>query len=89
MTLEKLRSFLGWCSLINMALLLFWLLWLILAHDVVYHFHGKWLNVTVEQFDTIHYTGMLYFKMGIFLLNIVPYIALRIIGNDLTERGHR
>ncbi|WP_432474743.1 DUF6868 family protein [Amphritea sp. HPY] len=82
MTIEKLRGFFGWCALINMALLTFWILWLLVAHDFVYHVHGKWLNISVEQFDAIHYTGMLYFKMAIFLLNIVPYFALRIIEKD-------
>jgi hypothetical protein len=79
MSVEKLRAFLGWCTLINMGLLLFWILWLIIAHDFVYHYHGKWLQLTVEQFDSIHYTGMLYYKMAIFLFNIVPYLTLRII----------
>jgi len=79
MTLEKFRSFLGWCAIINMGLLLFDILLFILAHDFFYQFHGKWVRMSVEQFDTIHYTGMLFYKMGIFLFNIVPYVALRII----------
>jgi len=82
MNVEKFRGFLGWCALINMVLLLFWMLWLLLGHDFVYRVHGKLLNISVEQFDAIHYTGMLYFKMGIFLFNIVPYLALRIIGKE-------
>lgn len=84
MTIKELRSFFGWCTLINMALLTFWILWLLVAHDFVYLVHGKWLDISVEQFDAIHYTGMLYFKIGIFILNIVPYLALRIMGKDST-----
>jgi hypothetical protein len=34
----------------------------------------------VEQFDAIHYAGMTVFKLGIILFNLVPYIALRIVG---------
>jgi hypothetical protein len=40
---------------------------------------GKWFKLTVERFDAIHYAGMAFFKIGIFLLNIVPYLALRIV----------
>jgi hypothetical protein len=36
--------------------------------------------LSVERFDAIHYAGMLFFKICIFLFNIVPYFALRIVG---------
>ena len=80
MTVELFREVLAWCSVINIGLLLFWLLWLTLAHDFVYRFHGKFLNLSVERFDTIHYAGMAIFKIFIFVFNIVPYLALRIVG---------
>jgi hypothetical protein len=80
MTIEILRSFFGWCAVINMGLLLWWALVLWLAHDFVYRVHGRWYKLPAERFDAIHYTGMLYFKIGIFMFNIVPYCALRIVG---------
>jgi hypothetical protein len=80
MTVEIIRNVLAWCLLINMGLLLFWVLWLKLAHDFVYRVHGKWFKLSVERFNEIHYTGMLFFKMYIFLFNLVPYFALRIVG---------
>jgi len=80
MTIEILRSLFGWCAVINMGLLLWWALVLWLAHDFVYRVHGRWYKLPAERFDTIHYTGMLYFKIGIFMFNIVPYCALRIVG---------
>lgn len=80
MTLEIVRDVLGWCAIINMGLLLWWLLFLVLAHDFVYRFHGKWFNLSVERFDAIHYTSMTFFKICIFVFNIVPYLALRIVG---------
>ena len=80
MTVEIICEFLAWCSVINVGLLLFWLLWFTLAHDLVYRTHGKWLKLSVERFDAIQYAGMTFFKIGIFLLNIVPYFALRILG---------
>ena len=32
----------------------------------------------LQQFDMLHYAGMSIFKIGIILLNLVPYIALHI-----------
>ncbi len=36
MTVETVRDVLAWCSILNMGLLLWWWLFLILAHDFVY-----------------------------------------------------
>jgi hypothetical protein len=79
MTVEIIRDVLAWCSVINLGLLLFWWLWFILGHDFIYRFHGKWFKFSVEQFDATHYALMGFFKIGIFLFNIVPYLALRIV----------
>ena len=80
MTVEIIRDILGWCSVINVGLLLWWLLIFTMAHDWIYKMHGKWFKLSVERFDTIHYAGMAFFKICIFLFNIVPHLALRIVG---------
>ncbi len=79
MTIDIIRELLAWCSIINIGLLLWWLLFFILAHDFMYRIHGKWFKLSVEQFDTIHYAGMALFKIIIFIFNIVPYLALLIV----------
>jgi len=80
MTVDILRSALGWCAVINMGLLLWWFLFLVLAHDWVYRMHSKWYKISTENFDAIHYAGMTFFKIMLFAFNIVPYFALRIAG---------
>ena len=80
MTVDVMRAVLGWCSIINIALLLWWFLIIMLAHDWVYRWHTKWFKIPVEQFDAIHYAGIAFFKVAIFVFNIVPYFALRIVG---------
>jgi hypothetical protein len=79
MTVELIRDVLAWCSVINVGILLFWWLWFILGHDFIYRFHGKWFKLSVEKFDATHYALMGFFKLGIILFNIVPYLALRIV----------
>jgi hypothetical protein len=80
MTIEMMRAVLGWCSIINMGLLLWWFLILVFAHDLVYRLHSKWFKISVETFDAIHYSGIAFFKLAVFVFNIVPYLALRIAG---------
>jgi hypothetical protein len=80
MNIDMIREILLWCFVINMGILLWWWLFFTLAHDWVYQFHSKWFKISVEQFDTIHYAGIIFFKLGIFFFNIVPYVALLIVG---------
>ena len=79
MNVEMVHGMLGWCTVINIGLLLWWFLFFWLAHDWMYRFHGKWFKISVEAFDSIHYAGMAVFKLGILLLNLVPYLALLIV----------
>ncbi|MEJ2164469.1 MAG: hypothetical protein P8X90_02995 [Desulfobacterales bacterium] len=80
MTLETVRAVLAWCTVINLALFIWWFLFFALAHDWMYRLHGKWFKISVEKFDAVHYAGMALFKMGILLFNLVPYLAMRIVG---------
>lgn len=80
MTIELVRSMLGWSTVLNVGLLMWWVLFFWLAHDWVYRFHSRFFKLSVETFDAIHYAGMAFFKISIFLLNLVPYLALLIIG---------
>ena len=80
MTIDMVRDMFLWCSVINAGLLLLWFLFLTCAHDWVYRMHSRWFGIPVERFDAIHYAGMTFFKLSIFLFNLVPYLALRIVG---------
>jgi len=80
MTIEILRNVLAWCTVINFGLLLWWFAFFTLAHDWLYRLHTRWFKLPEEKFDAIHYAGMAFFKLCIFVFNLVPYLALRIVG---------
>ena len=79
MTLETIRVFLGWCSVMNFALLLLWFLGIVVAGDWIYRFHSKFFRLSVEEFHSTHYRMMGYFKLTVIILNVVPYLVLRIV----------
>jgi hypothetical protein len=79
MTVEIVRNVLAWSTVINFSILILWFFVFLLAHDWIYGFHGKWFALPVENFDAIHYVSMAFFKLCIFLFNLVPYLALRIV----------
>jgi len=79
MTVNLLLNLLGWSALINIGLLMWWFLWIMVAHDFIYRMHTRWFKISEERFDGIHYSGIAFYKITIFVFNIVPYLALRII----------
>jgi hypothetical protein len=79
MTAELVRNILGWSALINYGVLLLWFLFFILAHDWMYRVHTRFFRLTAEQFDSAHYGSMAIFKLLVIVLNLVPYLAMRIV----------
>jgi hypothetical protein len=79
MTTEIARNALLWCTVINFGLLGVWFLLIVLPHDWLYGLWRRWFRLSAEQFDAVNFAGIVFFKMGILLFNLVPYIALRIV----------
>ena len=80
MSIAIVRKVLLWCTVINYGVLLVCWLCFLFAHDWMYGCHSRRFHLPVEQFDALHYAGMALYKVGILLFNLVPYIALRIVG---------
>lgn len=78
MTIEVMRNFLLWCTILNYGVLVVWFVFFLSERDFMYQVHSKWFRISVEQFHMLHYALMGLFKIGILLFNLVPYIALRI-----------
>ena len=79
MTIEATRQFFLTCTLINMAMLMSWFGLFVVGHEWMRGLHGKWFKLSDESFDAIHYAGMAFYKLSIFLFNLVPYIALLLL----------
>ena len=76
MHMEAVRDVLLWCTILNYGLLLWWALFFVFAHDWMYRLHGRWFQLSVGQFDAVHYGGMAFYKIHIFIFNLAPLIAL-------------
>jgi len=76
-TKDNLRTFLGWCSVINLAMLTLWFLAIVFARDFVFRTHAWWFEISEERFDEIHYLMMGHYKLAVFLFCLTPYLVLR------------
>lgn len=79
MNIETLRSFFLGCTLINYGILIVWYLFFTMGRDALHRLHARWFRLSAETFDAIHYAAMAAYKIGILLLNLVPYLALRFV----------
>ena len=77
MFLDNLTEFFKWCTLINIALFTFWILWLMLAPDLVYKIQTRFFPMPREHFDRVMYAFLGAFKLLLIFFNLVPFLALK------------
>lgn len=80
MDLQTLTRFFMWCSIMNGGLLLFWTTMCLLAPELVYRTQRIWFPIPRETFDVVIYSFLGLFKIFFLVFNLVPYLALLIIG---------
>ncbi len=79
MTTATLANFLFWCAVVNYVILIVWFVAMLAAHDFVYKLHSRWFRLTEESFDGYMYISMAIYKILVLVLNVAPFIALKII----------
>lgn len=77
--IEQLTAFLGWCTLINIGLLLFSTLMIALIKDFAIRVHSKMFDLDPQTLPTMYFDYLGRFKVLVIVFNLVPYLALRII----------
>lgn len=79
-SIETITEFLGWCSVINMGLLILSSILTILIRKIAIRFHSKLFNVDEKYLSEAYFQYLGQYKIAILMLNIVPYVALKIMG---------
>ncbi|MCG2659358.1 MAG: hypothetical protein L6437_03815 [Kiritimatiellae bacterium] len=80
MDITTVRAFFMWCTIMNGGLLILSSLILVFAGDWVHQMHSKWFPMPRETFNVVIYSFLGLFKIVILVFNVVPYVALLIIG---------
>ena len=80
MDIQTLTSFFMWCSIINIGFLIFLALVYMLVPNLAYQLQSKFIPISRETFDIVFYSFIGFFKVIVLVFNVVPWIALLIIG---------
>jgi len=78
-TIDVIREFFGWCSVINMGLLLLLVIIMVSLHDRIARIHAKMFNLDEHHVSRIYFQYLAQYKILIIVFNIIPYFALMIM----------
>jgi len=80
MDIEAVRGFFMWCTIVNAGLLVLSFVICACAGDWIYRKHSKWFPISRDAFNVAIYSFMGLYKVLVLVFNLVPYIALLIVG---------
>jgi len=80
-TLSDLTELLGWSSIINISVLMITTFFLTVMRNFVLSIHSKMFGLNENELLQIYVKFIGNYKMFIFIVNISPYLALKIMGH--------
>ncbi len=79
MTIEALTELLGWASVLNIVVLMLSTVTLIAMRGVISNIHSRLFGLGEQDLGRAYFQYLAQYKIAIIVLNIAPYIALKIM----------
>ena len=79
-TIEAMREFFGWCSVINIGVLSLSSVLVIAIRGTALRIHGKMFNLDEQSLSKAYLQYLAQYKIATIVFSIVPYFALRLMG---------
>ena len=75
-SLETLREFLGWCTVINFVMLLIASIAVGPMRGMIVGIHGKMFGLAEADLHRAYFEYVANYKILVVVFNLVPYVAL-------------
>ena len=79
MSIEQLTTLFGWCSIINIGILAASSAAVVALQGTIARIHGAMFGVDPKNLPSTYFQYLGNYKIAILVLNIVPWISLRIM----------
>lgn len=79
MNLQQLQRFLGTCTIINFGVYTLGAIFLLLLKDFTQSIYAHFFQIDPPTYEWLSFVILGIWKALIFIFNLVPYIALRIM----------
>jgi len=80
MSIETIREFFGWCTVINIGLFMLSSILIIAIRGTAARIHGKMFNLDEKYLSEAYFHYLGQYKIAIIMFNIIPYFALKVMG---------
>jgi hypothetical protein len=87
--MEKVKDILFWCMVLGFAVLLIWSGMIVFAGEQIHALHtnlGTVRVLSLDLFMSANYIGIGMWKMGVIFLFAIPWLAMKIVGNERVEQ---
>ncbi len=78
-SLETLTVFLGWCTVLNVGMLALTAIMVMTMRGWMMRIHARMFGVSETDLPRLYFLYMAQYQMAIFVLNLAPYVALKVI----------
>jgi len=78
-SLDTITQFLGWCTVINMGILVFIAIMLMTMQDTAMRMHSRMFEVDEADLPRIYFQYIANYKILTVVLSLVPYLALKLM----------
>ena len=79
MNIEATTEFLGWCTVINVGLLVLAAFAMMTMRRFMIKVHSTMFNLSEENLSRAYFQYLAMYKIAIIVFNLVPYIALKVM----------
>ncbi|EAT11107.1 hypothetical protein HF888_03985 [Bermanella marisrubri] len=79
MNIEQLTEFFGWCLVINIAVMMLSAIAIIIFKEPISAIHSRLTGVEKSNLPSLYFQYLGNYKIAIFVLSLVPYLALKIM----------
>jgi len=76
MSVETLQQFLGWCTAINVALLVVVALMVGPMRGAIQGIHARMFGLSEDDLKRAYFQYVAQYKIAVITFNLVPYLAL-------------
>ncbi len=80
MDIHTLTMFFLWCTIIDGAMFILAVIMCVIAPDFVYRVQSRFILIPRETFNVVIYSFLGLFKVFFLMFNVVPLVALLIVG---------
>ena len=84
---ERLTTFFGWMSVVNIGLFFLTFFVLTALKEVVLPIHSSIFAMNTGDLHRIYFQHVAQYKIAVVVFNIAPYIALKIMGKQSSEQN--